>query len=218
MTMIATKRCRLRPMRQEDFPAICRYLQDPEVMRAWEHTLTDVEVRQWIARQQTRYAEPGFGALALELRQTGEVIGQCGLTMQICQEVELLPMAAHDTPLRSPDTGLPEGRSQPTTLHVPEVGYMLARRCWGRGLATEAARACLRFGFFELGLTEIFACIRQGNSASLAVAQRLGMSLRGAFAKTYRGKVMPHDLYAIRVEVFADGPAEEDEYAVDWSR
>lgn len=218
MVMITTARCRMRPMQQEDFSAICRYLQDPEVMRAWEHTMTDGEVRQWIARQQARYAVPGFGALAVELRRTGEVIGQCGLTMQTCEGVERPPMSAHGMPLCPPDMGLTEERSLPLTLHVPEVGYMLARRYWGQGLATEAARACLRFGFSELGLAEIFACIRQGNSASQAVARRLGMWLRGSFGKTYRGRVMPHDLYAIRAGAFVDGLVQEDEYAVDWSR
>lgn len=217
MVMITTARCRMRPMRQEDFSAACRYLQDAEVMRAWEHTLTDVEVRQWIACQQARYAVPGFGALALELRESGEMIGQCGLTMQRCEGVELLPCEA-DVGLRSLSDTAVVKKGMMLTLQVPEVGYMLARRCWGQGLATEAARACLRFGFSELGLAEIFACIRQGNSASQAVARRLGMCLRVSFGKTYRGRVMPHDLYAVRAGAFADGLVQEDEYAVDWSR
>lgn len=217
MVMITTARCRMRPMRQEDFSAICRYLQDAEVMRAWEHTLTDVEVRAWIARQEARYAVPGYGALALELRRTGEVIGQCGLTMQTCEGVELLPKAAEGVPFGLVGLDGAEEKGTASALRVPEVGYMLVRRHWGQGLATEAARACLRFGFCVLGLPEIFACIRQGNTASLAVARRLGMVVRGHFVKTYREKAMPHDLYAIRAEDFAAGSAQEDaEYAVDW--
>lgn len=216
MVMITTARCRMRPMRQEDFSAICRYLQDAEVMRAWEHTLTDDEVRAWIVRQQARYAVPGYGALALELRRTEEVIGQCGLTMQACEGLELLPKTADALSCRRDGLGAEDGGTV-SALHVPEVGYMLARRHWGQGLATEAARACLRFGFSVLGLPEIFACIRQGNTASRAVARRLGMGVRGHFVKTYREKAMPHDVYAIRAEDFAVGSAQEDaEYAVDW--
>lgn len=215
MVTITTRRCRMRPMRQGDFGAICRYLQDAEVMRAWGHTLTDAGVRDWIARQEARYAQPGFGALALELRETGEVIGQCGLTMQTCEGLDLLPQAADDLPCRRFGLGGEAGGTA-GALHVPEVGYMLVRRHWGQGLATEAARACLRFGFLALGLPEIFVGIRQGNTASQAVARRLGMDLRGRFVKVYRGQAMPHDLYAIRAEAFAAASAQEDENAVDW--
>ena len=94
MVEITTPRCLLRPMEESDFPALCRYLQDAEVMRAWGHTFSDGEVRGWIARQQSRYTTPGFGALVIVLRATGELIGQCGLTMQSCQAVNSLVSVA----------------------------------------------------------------------------------------------------------------------------
>ena len=81
MLEIMTERCCLRPMTDADFPALCRYLQDPGVMYAYGHAFSDREVWDWLRRQQARYVVPGYGALAVELRETGEMIGQCGITM-----------------------------------------------------------------------------------------------------------------------------------------
>lgn len=56
-----------------------------------------------------------------------------------------------------------------------EVGYRLARRFWGRGLATEAARACLQYGFEQLGLERIVAVVQPANAPSKSVAAKIGM-------------------------------------------
>lgn len=56
-----------------------------------------------------------------------------------------------------------------------EVGYGLARRAWGRGLATEAARASLRYGFERMGLLRIVAVVNPANSASRHVIEKLGL-------------------------------------------
>lgn len=217
MVEITTHRCLLRPMDESDFPALCRYLQDAEVMRAWGHAFSDGEVRDWIARQQARYTTPGFGALAIVLRATGELIGQCGLTMQSCQAVNsLLSVAAGFAPTA---TGPLPGflrESGPRDLCVPEVGYMLARRHWGKGYATEAARACLRFGFGSLRLPEIFACIKVGNTASRAVAQRLKMRKCGSYHKEYRGEQMAHELFVLCAADFVQRVEREEEYALAW--
>lgn len=217
MVEITTHRCLLRPMDESDFPALCRYLQDAEVMRAWGHAFSDGEVRDWIARQQARYTTPGFGALAIVLRATGELIGQCGLTMQSCQAVNsLLSVAAGFAPTA---TGPLPGFLRESGLRdlcVPEVGYMLARRHWGKGYATEAARACLRFGFGSLRLPEIFACIKVGNTASRAVAQRLKMRKCGSYHKEYRGEQMAHELFVLCAADFVQRVEREEEYALAW--
>ncbi|MEQ8272531.1 MAG: GNAT family N-acetyltransferase [Deltaproteobacteria bacterium] len=62
-----------------------------------------------------------------------------------------------------------------------DVGYRLRRTWWGRGLATEAARACLDFGFEAIGLEEIVAFVEPENAASVRVAEKLGMQLAGPF-------------------------------------
>lgn len=57
-----------------------------------------------------------------------------------------------------------------------EVGFLLSRSYWGKGLATEAARASLRYGFEELGLGSIVAIVHPENRASRRVIEKLGMS------------------------------------------
>ena len=79
--ILETERLYLRKMTQEDYPALCRMLQDPEVMYAYEHAFSDTEAHEWLDKQLARYAEYGFGLWAVILKETGEMIGQCGLTM-----------------------------------------------------------------------------------------------------------------------------------------
>src|ERR687887_272892 len=61
-----------------------------------------------------------------------------------------------------------------------ELGWMLRRAFWGRGYATEAARAALRFAFGQLGVPQVISLIRPGNAASIRVARRLGEHLDGS--------------------------------------
>ena len=66
----------------------------------------------------------------------------------------------------------------PDVLPAVENGWRLRRDAWGRGYATEAARAAMAHGFGDLGLEEIISLIRAGNAGSIAVAGRLGMTER----------------------------------------
>lgn len=73
-----------------------------------------------------------------------------------------------------------------------EIGWHLARRAWGQGFATEAGRACLRYGFERLGLEVIHAVVIPPNEPSKAVARRLGMTYRGQTNRYYRGATLEH--------------------------
>ena len=207
MLEIMTERCCLRPMTDADFPALCRYLQDPGVMYAYGHAFSDREVWDWLRRQQARYVVPGYGALAVELRETGEMIGQCGITMQNCAGVTACTAEADGEADESGPAGEEAGTSTllseridatPRTLQVPEVGYLLAKNYWRHGYATESARACMEFAFDVLGVPEVFSCIRDDNTPSLEVARRNGMELCGRFSKHYYGQDMEHLLYVAR--------------------
>ena len=112
--ILETQRLILREMTDEDFPALCRMLRDPEVMYAYAHGFSEEESWDWLRRQQSRYETDGFGLWAMIEKKSGRMIGQCGLTMQ----------------------ALADG----TMVH--EVGYLLEKAAWGNGWATEAAVAC----------------------------------------------------------------------------
>ena len=164
--ILETKRLLLRELEESDFAALCRTLQDKDAMYAYEHAFSDEEVHQWLARQMRRYREDGFGLWAVILKETGDFIGQCGLTKQ------------------------PVDNTQ-----VTEIGYLLQRDHWHNGYATEAALACKDYAFSVLGEQEVYSIIRPENTASIRVAERLGMTYRKTIVKHYYGMDMPHAVY-----------------------
>ena len=166
-----TERLYMRRMGQSDFGALCRILQDEETMHAYEGAFTDQEVQDWLERQLARYEKWGFGLWAVILKETDEMIGQCGLTMQPWKDREVL-----------------------------EIGYLFERTYWHRGYATEAAEACKRYAFEVLGAEEVCSIIRDTNTASQNVALRNGMTRADMWVKHYKGVDMPHYRYIVRKE------------------
>ncbi len=165
--ILETERLRLRRLTEEDFANLCLILQDGEAMYAYEGAFTDSEVREWLDRMLSRYSEYGFALWAVELKATGEFVGQCGITMQ--------PIG--------------DGRM------VHEVGYLFRRACWHRGYATEAARACMAYAFDVLGVDAVYTIIRDINLPSQRVAERNGMRRAGTVVRHYKGVDMPHYIY-----------------------
>ncbi len=88
--ILATKRLFLREMGQEDYSDLSSLLQDRAVMYAYEHDFTAEDVQEWLDRQLRRYREDGYGLWAMILRETGEFIGQAGLTRQDAAGEEVL--------------------------------------------------------------------------------------------------------------------------------
>lgn len=158
----------LRELREADFGEVCKLLQDPAVMYAYEGPFTDREVHDWLEKQFVRYRRDGFGLWGVVLKDSARLIGQCGITWQ----------AYNDRQVR-------------------EVGYLLRRPFWHRGYATEAAVACRDFAFRTLGAEEVYSIIRDTNRASRRVAERTGMQLVDTFVKHYRGVAMPHVVYRL---------------------
>ncbi|GAB2736218.1 GNAT family N-acetyltransferase [Salinifilum aidingensis] len=78
-----------------------------------------------------------------------------------------------------------------TTTHGVEFGYTLARAAWGRGLATEAARACLQHAFHTLDLPEVYALVDPRNTASARVLDKLGFT----YHRTRSTHGRPHHEY-----------------------
>lgn len=166
--ILTTSRLDLRELTDDDLPALRAILQDPETMTAYEGAFDEDGVQAWLARQRDRYRHDGVGLWAVILRETGEMIGQCGLTRQ--------RILGED---------------------VREVGYLFTRAHWHRGYAIEAATGCRDHAFTVLGADRVWAQVRDTNIASMNVAIRLGMTVRGRFVKHDRGVDMPHLAFAI---------------------
>ncbi len=166
--ILETERLNLREIDQSDFRALCNILQDPDAMYAYEGAFSDEEVQEWLDRQILRYKKWGFGLWAVILKETGEMIGQCGLTMQPWKDGEVL-----------------------------EIGYLFNRAFWHKGYATEAAKACKRYAFEVLKAEEVCSIIRDTNISSQKVALRNGMTKKDSLVKHYKGVDMPHYRFAV---------------------
>ena len=167
--ILETKRLYLREMNQADFTSLCRILKDEETMYAYEGAFNDMEVQEWLDRQLMRYKKWGFGLWAVVLKETEEMIGQCGLTMQPWKDSEQL-----------------------------EIGYLFERSHWHKGYAAEAAAACKKYAFEVLDADEVCSIIRDTNAASQKVALGNGMTPADTWTKHYRGVDMPHTRYVVQ--------------------
>ena len=162
-----TERLIIREMVQSDLGALCKILCDEEVMRAaYESAFSVEEAQNWMNRHFKRYEEYGFGLWAVVLKETNEMIGQCGLTMQSWRERELL-----------------------------EIGYLFQKAYWHKGYASEAAIACKEYAFSVLNASSVYSIIRDTHIASQNIAVRNGMKIVDKFTKNFRYVDMNFFLY-----------------------
>ena len=147
--MLRTSRLILRDWREDDLPAFAALNADPEVMTHFPSVLDRAASDAQAARKRAHLVAHGWGSWAVEVPGEAEFIGYVGL--------QPVTFAASFTP-------------------AVEIGWRLARTYWGRGFATEAARAALEFGFERLGLPEIVSFTVPANARSRAVMERLGMT------------------------------------------
>lgn len=143
----------LRNWQTSDFEAFAEMCADPEVMRFFPAPLRPDQSREMALRTQALIADRGWGFWAVELPGHSPFIGFVGL--------------------HTPKDSLP-------CAPCVEVGWRLARAHWGKGYATEAARAALDFGFETLGLESIVSFTAVINLPSIAVMKKLGMHNTGA--------------------------------------
>ncbi|HCM85090.1 MULTISPECIES: GNAT family N-acetyltransferase [Enterococcus] len=167
--IIETARLYLRELQQSDLDSLSKILQDEQTMVAYEGAFDDTEVQSWLEKQLDNYRREGFGLWAVVLKETNEMIGQCGLTWQDFAGQKVL-----------------------------EIGYLFQRAFWHHGYAIEAAEACKKYAFEQLNAEEVFSIIRDTNTASQKVAERNGMTRSGEFVKHYRGVTMPHYVYSVQ--------------------
>ncbi|MFN8465160.1 MAG: GNAT family N-acetyltransferase [Caldilineaceae bacterium] len=147
---LTTPRLTLRPFRADDTPALFGILQEPDIMQYFPTPGTPdmARVERIVAGQIGAWETYGRTFWAMEWRETGDLIGWCGL--------QFLP------------------QTQET-----EVGYLLARPYWGQGIATEAARRSVSYGFDDLALDAIIGITHPANTASQNVLRKAGLTFTG---------------------------------------
>lgn len=142
---LQTERLTLREMNEGDFDALYRVLADSDIMRYYPHAFDEARVRGWIKRNEERYRVFGFGLWAVCLRETGEMIGDCGLTMQLIGGVI-----------------------------KPEIGYHIRADQQRKGYAREAAVAVRDWAFENTPFREIYSYMKYTNEPSARTAMAYG--------------------------------------------
>ncbi len=150
---LRTERLVLRDWRDGDLVPLAALHADPVVMEHFPSTLDEAATRDFVERLRRRWAEHGRSWWAVEEATSGRFVGAVGL-LRVDFEAPF-----HD--LDDPAT---------------EVGWRLVRAAWGRGYATEAARAAIDWGVTSFGLTEVLSFTSTGNLRSQRVMERLGMA------------------------------------------
>ncbi len=156
--MLETERLLLREMDDGDFDALRGILSDPRAMAHYPAPFDDDRVRRWIAWNRDNYARLGFGLWAVCLKDTGALIGDCGVTMQLIR-----------------------GR------RLPEIGYHIHPSHWRRGYAKEAAARCRDFLFEETDFDAAYCYMKHTNAASAATARAIGMQKVDEYADDVNG-------------------------------
>jgi RimJ/RimL family protein N-acetyltransferase len=152
--ILTTERMILRRWKGEDLASFRRMNADPRVMEFMPNLLTPGVSDAVMERIERHFDERGFGLMAAELKESGEFIGYVGLSVP-----------GFEAPF----------------MPAVEIGWRLAAEYWGRGLATEAAREVLRYGFEEVGLESVVSFTVPGNMRSRRVMEKIGMGLVGEF-------------------------------------
>ena len=145
---IRTARLLLRGWKDADRPPFAAVNADPAVMEHYPSPLSRAESDALADRIEAHFARHGFGLWAVEIPGVAPFAGYLGLSRPSFQ--------AHFTP-------------------CVEIGWRLARDFWGKGYATEGARAVLSFAFGRLGLDEVVSFTVPANLRSRRVMERIGM-------------------------------------------
>ena len=169
---LITDRLVLREFKEDDWPEVLAYQSDPRYLQyyEWTHRTAD-DVRQFVQRfvDQNKARPRLKHQLAVTLAGHDAAIGNCGI------------------------------RLERIDAHEADIGYELAPQHWGRGYATEAARAILRFGFEELKVHRIWAWCIADNLASARVLEKIGMQPEGRLRdrEWFKGRWWDVLMYAI---------------------
>jgi RimJ/RimL family protein N-acetyltransferase len=151
--LIETERLLLRHWKEEDRELFREMNADPRVMEFFPECLTCAQSNSLVEQIDEHFEEHGFGLFAAELRESQTFIGFVGLAVPSFE--------AHFTP-------------------CVEIGWRFSPDHWGRGLATEGARAVAKYAFGELALEELVSFTVPANIRSRRVMEKIGMTHNAA--------------------------------------
>ncbi|MCF0259351.1 MAG: GNAT family N-acetyltransferase [Erysipelotrichaceae bacterium] len=146
--VLSTERLLLRKMTAADAKPLDAVLGDPEVMKYYPAPFDQAKVRNWIAVNQERYRHFGFDLWSVVLKSAGQVIGDCGLTIQYINGIL-----------------------------KPEIGCHIRKDCRKQGCGKEAACAVWDCFFENTPFQRVVSCMKSGNESSKAAARSMGMQL-----------------------------------------
>lgn len=152
--ILKTKRLGLRNWLPDDQDPFIELCQNPEVMEFFPSTLSKKETIGLIDRLQLHFEKHGYTYFAIDILETGAFIGFCGLLIQAWQS-EFTPCV--------------------------DMGWRLKKSAWGKGYATEAAKACLEAAEHTFKLQEVFAFAPDLNIPSQKVMKKIGLEYVGNF-------------------------------------
>lgn len=174
MIYIETPRLRLRDWEETDLEPFSRMNADEKVMEYFPKTLSAEETNGFYRNIAAEFEECGFGLYAVELQENKEFIGFIGFHRAMF-EADFTPCI--------------------------EIGWRLKQEAWGRGYATEGAKACLQYGFSKLGFTDIYSFTAEINTPSKNVMSKIGMNYLKSFDHPKVEKTSPlskHVLFHIK--------------------
>lgn len=146
--IITTERLGLRNWEDNDLAEMAKLNQDEKVMEFFPSTQDEAKTHGFIGRMQAHQAEYGYCYFAADRLDTGAFIGFIGL----CRQSYLTDPAA-----------------------FTDIGWRLKQAAWGKGFATEGAKACLAFAFEEMNLDKVYSVCSLINVKSENVMQKIGM-------------------------------------------
>ncbi len=151
---IETPRLILRKWQDTDLEPYCQLNMDEDVMEFFPSTSTHEDSLAQVERVSTHINQFGYGFFAVERKDNQQFIGF---------------------------TGLSHPRFEADFTPCVEIGWRLSKANWGQGFATEAAKACLQFGFNIPGIDEIYSFTSVHNKRSEQVMIKIGMEKTGTF-------------------------------------
>ncbi len=175
MHIFKTDRLKLRELTENDIQLLHEILGDSETMQYYPSPLDLDKTTKFVERNINSYKENGFGLWAVVLNETNKLIGDCGITIQDIDGI-----------------------------NVPEIGYHINKNYWRKGFATETANGVMKYGFgnFDFGKLYIHTYIK--NIPSKRVAEKIGMKAEKEYDKHLpsHNLIWKHVVYSINKESY----------------